>query len=189
VKIYTKSGDQGKTSLASLDRVSKSSLRIEVYGTIDELISQLGVLKDFIKLEPEHLEKHKKVVFSIEEKQHLLFRMNAKLALAKVPDRLLDPNASHQDVLTKFEQEIDKMNEDLTPLANFVIPGGDLRSSLAHSCRCICRRAERLLVKLYEKEDQHISFISIINRLSDWLFVFARYLTKIFNGQENLFKS
>jgi cob(I)alamin adenosyltransferase len=181
-KIYTKVGDKGKTMLASGEKVFKYSDRIEAYGSIDELNAFVGELCDYyLSSTPNgEFKKHLKTI------QQELFDVGGELA---TPAKFLD--TSKQQVVTKadiarLETEIDTFNEQLAPLTNFVLPGGHLLNSKAHICRTICRRAERLIVKLSESEEIREETRIYVNRLSDWFFVFSRLLSKKYQAEEVL---
>ena len=157
MKIYTKTGDKGTTSLIGGTKVMKSHERIEAYGTLDELNSHIGLCRDLI-----------------EEK-------NSKELLEEIQDRLFTIGAA----LVKIEQAIDSMDELLEPLRAFILPGGHPIVSQLHIARCVCRRAERLMVALLLGEDVHENrMIKYINRLSDFLFTLSRYMAKLLNARE-----
>lgn len=179
-KIYTKKGDKGKTSLLGGKRVPKYHIRVEAYGTIDELKSYLALVYDY---QSKDIIKNK--VCFIQEK---LFRIEALIAC---DDKALYknlPQISEEDV-EFLEFEIDSMNKELPELKNFIIPGGNISSSHAHVARCICRRAERLVVKLSEKIPIEDILIKYLNRLSDYLFVLARFLILDKTHKENVWKT
>lgn len=160
-KIYTKTGDKGTTSLIGGTKVLKSDLRIEAYGTVDELSSWIGLCKDLLN------EKS-----LLQEIQDRLFTINASLACDPQKEtKLAIPDLKEEDI-TLLEQEMDRMNETIPPLKSFVLPGGHPTLSQLHITRCVCRRAERCCVRLEEVEPIIIKYI---NRLSDYLFVLARY--------------
>lgn len=172
-KIYTKIGDKGKTMLATGEKVDKFSDRIEAYGAVDELNSFVGELSDM--LSSFSLETEFKPFLSTIQQE--LFDLGGELA---TPAAVLD--TSKQQVITKedisrLESEIDSFNETLAPLTNFVLPGGHVLNSKAHICRTICRRAERLIVKLSKTEEIRSESCIYVNRLSDWFFVFSRLLS------------
>lgn len=168
-KIYTKTGDAGKTSLIGGTKVSKSHLRIETYGTVDELNSYIGLAGDLITDD-----KSKEVLKEIQDR---LFTIGSSLACDPHKEPLMKiPDLKETDV-ELLEKEIDKMNEVLPPMKSFILPGGHPAVSTTHVARCICRRAERLCVNMQEHElfvDPLV--IKYINRLSDYLFVLARYI-------------
>ncbi|GAB3427527.1 cob(I)yrinic acid a,c-diamide adenosyltransferase [Niabella aquatica] len=166
-RIYTKTGDKGKTSLIGGTKVSKSDLRIESYGTVDELNAHIGLCKDLIKDEV--------AVSALQEIQDRLFIIGAALACdpdkpAKVP--LPDLHETDCELL---EKEIDRMDAALEPMKYFILPGGDVIISQLHIARCVCRRAERCCVRLNEAATVAPVIIQYLNRLSDYLFVLARY--------------
>jgi cob(I)alamin adenosyltransferase len=167
-KIYTKTGDLGKTSLIGGTKVPKSHIRIETYGTVDELNSHIGLLTDHLK------DEHTKAL--LKEIQDRLFTIGSSLACD--PDReplMKIPDLKEADI-TLLETEMDQMNEVLPAMKFFVLPGGHVSISQAHVCRCVCRRAERLCVSMQE-HDIFVEplVIKYLNRLSDYLFVVSRY--------------
>ena len=176
-KIYTKKGDQGKTSLIGGTKVSKSHLRIDSYGTIDELNSFIGLLSDFMP--PASDRKY------LKEVQDRLFTIGSALAVdpEKEP-RLKIPDLQPEDVRS-LEHQMDEMNNDLPALKSFLLPGGHPAVSMAHICRCICRRAERICVSLQESEGTvEPLIIQYLNRLSDYFFILARYNAKLLSVEE-----
>lgn len=168
MKIYTKTGDAGKTSLIGGTKVSKSHQRIETYGTIDELNSFTGLSLD-------HLQSYS-IENVLAEIQDRLFTIGS--ALACDPDKetkLKIPDLNETDV-TLLENEMDKMNEVLPVMNSFILPGGHVAVSTLHITRCVCRRAERLCVGLEKNKDETDPLIiKYLNRLSDYLFVLARF--------------
>ena len=176
-KIYTKTGDTGKTSLIGGTKVAKSHIRIDSYGTIDELNSYIGLVSDHFDYE------HSKV--ALKEIQDRLFTIGSSLACDPEKEPLMKmPDLKEEDV-NFLEKEIDAMNEELAPMKNFILPGGHVAISTAHVARCICRRAERICVAMQEAEifiDPLV--IKYINRLSDYLFVLARYIGHVYNVAE-----
>ena len=176
MKIYTKTGDKGKTSLFGGTRVPKYNLRIEAYGTIDELNSFIGLIRD---------QKIDKKSFDVLIKiQNELFTLGSMLAtpenkklLKNGQERLNIPKVTEKDI-EFLENEMDQMNEHLPSMTNFILPGGNTTVSYCHIARTICRRAERITVNLSEEEVIDLICISYLNRLSDYLFVLARKLTK-----------
>jgi len=166
MKIYTKGGDGGQTSLFGGRRLPKSHLRIEVYGTVDELNSWLG------KLTSEGIpEDCTQFVNAIQQD---LFLMGSHLAATDDVRSKLPEWPGQAEI--KMEQEIDRMDAFLSPLTNFILPGGSPSSATAHLCRCVCRRAERLMVALSIDETVSPDLIRYLNRLSDYLFTLARFL-------------
>jgi len=168
LKIYTKTGDLGKTSLIGGTKVPKSNLRIESYGTVDELNSHIGLVSDLFTNE------HTRVI--LKEIQDRLFTVGSSLACD--PDKaplMKIPDLKEADVVL-LEKEIDAMNDVLPAMKHFILPGGHQAVSSTHIARCVCRRAERLCVNMQEHElfvDPLV--IKYINRLSDYLFVLSRY--------------
>ncbi len=176
MKIYTKTGDKGKTSLIGGTRVPKHDLRIEAYGTVDELNSFMGLLRDKIKDET-----LKKTIIKI---QNELFNLGAFLALDPAKKRLpngknrLDLPVIDQTAIEGLELQIDQLNEELPPMTHFILPGGHETVSTCHICRSIARRTERKITALAEVSEIEENWIKYINRLSDYLFVLARKLSK-----------
>jgi cob(I)alamin adenosyltransferase len=174
MKIYTKTGDKGETGLFGGGRVSKSSERIEAYGTIDELNSFIGLAITEIKSED-----IKKLLQKI---QNQLFTVGSDLATiwTSKTEKLNIPRVTKEFYL-EAEKEIDKFENELEPLKNFILPGGSKSSSLLHICRTICRRAERRIIALnkIEKINEHI--VIYLNRLSDLFFVLSRFENKVSN--------
>lgn len=168
IKIYTKTGDLGKTSLIGGTKVAKSNIRIEAYGTIDELNSFIGLTAD------QFTHEHSKKI--LKEIQDRLFTIGSSLACDPDKEPLLKiPDLEEPDI-ELLEREIDQMNDELTPMRSFILPGGHTAISTAHVTRCVCRRAERLCVNMQEHElFVEPLVIKYLNRLSDYLFVLARY--------------
>lgn len=179
MKIYTKTGDQGQTSLLSGGRVSKSDIRIEAYGTVDELNSYLGLVRD--------QEVNKVRSELLEEIQEKLFVIGAILAAGKDPEKMKLPQVLNEDV-EKLEAEIDMMEGALSPLKNFILPGGHHSVSYTHITRCICRRAERLVIALHEQHPVNTIIIIYLNRLSDYLFVLSRKMSLELGVEEHVWK-
>ncbi len=176
MKIYTKTGDKGTTSLFGGTRVPKYNGRIEAYGTIDELNSHIGLLRD------QKIDKH--TIDVLIKIQNELFTLGAVLATPKDKeqlkngkDRLNIPKVTENDI-TFLETEMDTMNSKLPIMTNFILPGGHPMVSICHIARCVCRRAERLCVLVAENEDVDNIVLMYLNRLSDYLFVLARKLSK-----------
>ena len=180
-KVYTKSGDKGKTSLATGERVSKSDLQIECYGTIDELNSLVGLLRDMLPKNKFFTDSSEKLLWI----QNLLFDIGAEIASNPENIKRLNLNVFNSKHTTTLEQTIDLLSEELPELKNFVLPGGHMASSQAHVLRTVCRRAERYLVKYNLNFEQVNPDISIfINRLSDYFFVLARYIVVKTDNEE-----
>lgn len=174
-KIYTRTGDKGSTALIGGTRVPKYHDRIEAYGTVDELNAWVGLLRD------QEIDGHSKEILL--EIQDRLFTIESLLAA--------DPDAGvvklpllHEEDITLLEKEIDKMNEQLSELTTFILPGGHPIVSYCHLARTVCRRAERLVIKLSTKYSVEPLVIVYLNRLSDYFFVLSRYFSKNFNSTE-----
>lgn len=182
MKIYTKTGDKGTTALFGGSRVPKHHIRIESYGTLDELNSHLGMLRDLIK----DSELHTQIITI----QNRLFTIGSTLAtdpkraVLKSGKQRLDIVAISEKDIAFLEQKIDQMNEQLPPMTHFVLPGGHPAVSTCHIARSVCRRAERLATSLYENEPFDAKVLQYLNRLSDYLFVVARKLTQDLQVEE-----
>ncbi len=164
--IYTKTGDKGETALFGGKRVLKSHLRVDAYGTVDELNAFIGLLCDALESAP--------VKTSLQQIQHRLFSIGAHLA--SDPDKSPQaPDLTARDI-QYLEDGIDEMEDHLPVLKNFILPGGHPVVSLCHVCRTVCRRAERLVVALHEQEPVDDRVLQYLNRLSDYFFVLARQL-------------
>lgn len=174
-KIYTKKGDTGKTSLIGGTRVSKNHIRIEAYGTVDELNSWLGLLRDETADEAT-----KDILINV---QNRLFDTGSLLAADPEHNKMKLPELSENDIVL-LEKEIDKMNETLPPIKNFLLPGGHVVVSHCHIARCVCRRAERRVTQLSEESPVEPLIIKYLNRLSDYLFVLSRKLAADYHIQE-----
>jgi cob(I)alamin adenosyltransferase len=177
LKIYTKTGDLGKTSLIGGTKVPKSHIRIETYGTVDELNSYIGLVSDHIS------DEHSKL--ALKEIQDRLFTIGSSLACDPEKEPLMKmPDLKEADI-SLLEKEIDTMNEVLPPMKSFLLPGGHIAVSTTHVARCICRRAERCCVNMQE-QDLFVDplVIKYLNRLSDYLFVLSRYIGHLLNAQE-----
>jgi cob(I)alamin adenosyltransferase len=170
LKIYTKTGDLGKTSLIGGTKVPKSHIRIDTYGTVDELNSWVGVVGDYTS------DTHSKSI--LKEIQDRLFTIGSSLACDPEKEPLMKiPDLKESDI-NLLEREIDHMNDVLAPMKFFVLPGGHLAVSQTHIARCVCRRAERCCVNMQE-QDIFVEplVIKYLNRLSDYLFVLSRYFS------------
>jgi len=182
MKIYTKTGDKGTTALFGGTRVSKHHIRIDSYGTIDELNAWLGLIRD------QEIDTHSKKLLAII--QDKLFTLGAILAtdpgkalLKSGKERLNIPKINASDI-ELLEKEMDAMNESLPPMTHFILPGGHTTVSYCHIARTVCRRAERMATQLFKKEPFEENVLSYINRLSDYLFVLARKLSKDLKADE-----
>lgn len=182
MKVYTKTGDNGTTALFGGTRVPKDHIRIESYGTIDELNSYIGLIRD------QEINSHyKEILIEIQDR---LFTIGAILAtppekeVMKNGERRLKNLGITEADIELLEKEIDKMEETLPPMTHFVLPGGHQTVSYCHITRCVCRRAERLAVHLSHNEPVAETAIKYLNRLSDYLFVLARKLSDDLRADE-----
>lgn len=182
MKIYTKTGDKGTTSLFGGTRVPKHHIRIESYGTVDELNSYIGLLRD-----QEIASETKQLLTRIQDRLFTIGSIMAtdpeKAVLKSGKERLNIPKISEEDI-TLLEKEMDDMNEELPPMTHFILPGGHQAVSFCHITRCVCRRAERLATALYEMSPFDELVLQYLNRLSDYLFVLARKLSKDLQAEE-----
>jgi cob(I)alamin adenosyltransferase len=167
-KIYTKTGDKGQTSLIGGTRVPKHHIRIEAYGTVDELNSHIGLIRDQ-KMDAATID----LLIEIQDR---LFTIGSSLASDPGKSKMKIPDLKEEDI-TLLEKEMDKMDESLPEMKSFVLPGGHTTVSYCHIARCVCRRAERLVIHLAESEEVSPLVIKYLNRLSDYLFVLSRKLT------------
>lgn len=180
MKIYTKTGDDGTTALYGGLRLSKAALRIEAYGTVDELNSFLGLLTTYLE-EQEFIDLMQNI-------QSRLFDIGTHLAAEPGKKNLILPEIP-EDAITLLEKYIDKMNEKLPELKFFILPGGNRAAAVCHVARTVCRRAERNIVRLAENDDIASILIQYLNRLSDFLFVLARKMAHDGNSSEIVWKS
>ena len=175
MKIYTKKGDTGKTSLIGGVKVPKSNIRIQAYGTVDELNSFIGLIRDAFP------DAHtSKILYQV---QCLLFTIGSHLASAPGKSHMALPSITENDV-TLLESEMDQMTAKLPELTHFILPGGQIASSYCHIARCVCRRAERLIVELSETEPVELIIIKYVNRLSDYFFVLSRKIHSDYKIEE-----
>ncbi len=167
MKIYTKTGDKGETSLFGGKRVKKDDARIEAYGTVDELNSVLGLVSSFTE--------NKEIKEIVENLQQQLFTVGADLAtpIEKTDSKRI--KRVSEELTIELEKLVDNVDEKIPELRNFILPGGNKAASLLHFARTICRRAERRVIALSEKENINDAIVVYLNRLSDLLFVMARY--------------
>lgn len=173
-KIYTRTGDDGTTGMADGSRLSKSDLRFDAMGKVDLLNSQIGLLRGY--LAPAHCEFDS----NLSRIQHQLFNLGGELAMPEYTGII-------PDYVAELEQQIDDWNAQLPPLKDFILPAGSIATSQVHIARCYCREAERILVALNARDSNvGIASLQFINRLSDWLFVLARVVARLDNGQEVL---
>lgn len=183
-RIYTRTGDKGETGLAGGVRVPKDSDRIEAYGTVDELNSILGIVRSFLKEIPPR-EVFQKIDPKLYKIQNILFVVGADLATA--PGKTYPNRVFVQDKqVTELENWMDEWQADLKPLPEFILPGGGKISSFLHQARTVCRRAERITIRLSRKEEVRGEVLRYLNRLSDALFVLARWLAERLGEEESL---
>ena len=175
MKIYTKTGDKGETSLIGGYRVSKSDLRIESYGTVDELNSWLGLIVEFLPQER---------IDEVQSIQSLLFSMGAQLASKSKEQKRPFPEVSTADIKA-LETHIDEYEELLPRMTHFILPGGNKGAAHAHIARCVCRRAERIVVQLSRIDFVDDKVLVYLNRLSDYLFCLARALA-FWDGKDEI---
>jgi cob(I)alamin adenosyltransferase len=179
MKIYTKTGDEGNTSLFGGKRVSKADLRIDTYGTVDELNSWIGLVRD-----QGVNQKRKSVLVDIQDR---LFTIGSILATEPGNTKVKIPSLSETDVQF-LEKEIDLMESELEPMRSFILPGGHQAISFCHVARTVCRRAERLCTALHLNEPTNPLVIQYLNRLSDYLFVLSRKMSAELNAEETAWK-
>jgi cob(I)alamin adenosyltransferase len=179
-RIYTKTGDKGETALFGGRRVPKSDLRVDAYGTVDELNSFIGLLRDSTE------NQYVREILALT--QHRLFTLGAHLA--SDPDKHPPTPDLLTDDITLLENEMDAMDEHLPPLKHFILPGGHPTVSICHLCRTVCRRAERLTVALVQSgEPVDDLALQYLNRLSDYFFLLARFLAKDLGVEEVIWKT
>lgn len=174
-KIYTKTGDKGQTSLIGGTRLPKHHIRIEAYGTVDELNSHIGLLRDVIE-DP----STKELLVSIQDR---LFTIGSHLAADPVKNKMELPALFEEDI-TALEKAIDVIDGLVPEMKSFVLPGGHIHVSYCHIARCVCRRAERAVLRLAENESVEDITFKYLNRLSDYLFMLSRWLTFHYKAEE-----
>lgn len=179
MKIYTKKGDKGSTGLIGGTRVPKSSLRIEAYGTVDELNSYIGFLRD-----QDIAIVYKEQLIEIQDR---LFTIGSSLASDPEKSKMKIPDLHASDI-ELLEKWMDEMDEQLPPMTSFILPGGHQTVSISHVARCVCRRAERIIVDLEHNEFVAELVLQYMNRLSDYLFVLGRKIGKDLNAPEQPWK-
>ncbi len=178
VRVYTKTGDGGTTSLIGGERVSKADLRVEAYGTVDELAAHLALLGDMMRAKKGFGEQ----VAAIGEIQKDLMIIEALLAVGRGGEGKVAPLP--EGAVERLEKEIDSMGEGLPPLTGFVLPGGDPIVSQSHVCRTVCRRAERASIRVSDEYSVPLVVVHYLNRLSDWLYVVGRKAVEILHVKE-----
>jgi cob(I)alamin adenosyltransferase len=179
MKIYTKTGDTGKTSLLGGKRVSKADLRIDAYGTVDELNSYIGLLRD------QKINQKREAL--LKEVQDRLFTIGATLATEPGKQNVKRPDL-HEEDLELLEREIDNMESQLPALKHFILPGGHQVVSFCHIARTVCRRTERCVIDLMQIEEVDEIIVKYLNRLSDYLFVLGRLISQDLEVEEVTWK-
>lgn len=181
MKIYTKKGDEGFTSLFGAGSYSKDHIRIEAYGTVDELNSVIGAVTAEIAVVSANLDESEssssflQMIHLLQEIQKQLFVIGAELATPN-PSQKMEAGFIQLSHVSILEKEIDQMETELKPLTQFILPGGSKPASLLHLARTVCRRAERKVISLFHEEKVRSEVIVYLNRLSDYLFVMARFV-------------
>ncbi|SVA24149.1 uncharacterized protein METZ01_LOCUS77003 [marine metagenome] len=184
-KVYTRTGDAGKTRLIGGEKRWKDDARVEAYGTVDELNSEIGLCRELLKEQKE--DQFSSLIRFLKSTQNELFNLGTQLASAEDRDSDNLPRLSH-DAISKLESEIDTANELLSELTSFVLPGGSVINAQFHMARNVCRRAERRTVTLARNETVDQENIRYLNRLSDALFVWSRWVSHILKDDENLWE-
>ncbi|GGK08017.1 ATP--cob(I)alamin adenosyltransferase [Lentibacillus kapialis] len=184
MRIYTRKGDKGKTSLIYGERVPKSDLRVEAYGTCDEANSMIGLALSF--LDKEEWEDKDVFLEQMRRSQTILFHVGAELATPNDKEVAWKLKQEH---INELEKRMDAWDKHLEMLHNFILPSGHSASSALHAARTVARRAERTAIALSEQEQVNPLVISYLNRLSDFLFVAARYVNKALDGKETPLKA
>ena len=183
-KVYTRTGDGGETGLVGGRRIAKEHLRIEAYGTVDELNSVIGLSRSFLAQKEDSLHRDK-LDLILEAVQQRLFDIGSELAT--LPGDEYEGQVKVKEADTQWMEEvIDLMNEDLEPLKSFILPGGTPLNAFLHQSRTVCRRAERAILRLHRGETVSASIRTFINRLSDFLFVCGRWVAVMLNEEEVL---
>lgn len=181
MKIYTKTGDEGMTSLVGGERVSKTHIRVESYGTIDELNSHIGLLSAHAE---ELLPADDPDVILLEAVQNHLFVVGSYLATNQENRQLREKAILTPNAVEMLEKAIDRIQETLPPFRAFLLPGGGVAASQAHVCRTVCRRAERVILALSQEAEVNDLVRQYVNRLSDYLFILARKLNIVAGKEE-----
>ena len=183
-KVYTRTGDEGETGLVGGRRIAKEHLRIEAYGTVDELNSVIGLSRSFLAQKEDSLHRDK-LDLILEAVQQRLFDIGSELAT--LPGDEYEGQVKVKEADTQWMEEvIDLMNEDLEPLKSFILPGVTPLNAFLHQSRTVCRRAERAILRLHRGETVSASIRTFINRLSDFLFVCGRWVAVMLNEEEVL---
>jgi cob(I)alamin adenosyltransferase len=186
-RIYTRAGDAGQTRLAGGQRVSKDDLRIECYGTVDELNSFIGLARITAEELSARVERLTELARALRRIQHELFNLGSILATLPEDVHPKQPRVTDRDV-ERLESEIDLVNNELAPLRSFVLPGGSRLEAELHICRTVCRRAERLLTRLAREQSVPAEALRYLNRLSDAFFVWSRWANHVAGCAEALWE-
>ncbi len=186
-RIYTRTGDAGETHLAGGQRILKDDLRIECYGTVDELNAQMGVARVIAQEQAKRVERLSQFGGILKRVQHELFNLGSILATLPEDVHPKQPRITPVEI-RQLETEIDAANEELQPLRSFVLPGGSALEAQLHVCRTVCRRAERLAVHLAREQNLPSEIVKYLNRLSDALFVWSRWVNRISDQEETLWE-
>ncbi len=176
MKVYTKTGDKGKTSLIGGTRVVKNDVRLEAYGTVDELNSHIGLLRSYVQEED-----LKEILIEI---QNQLFKIGSYLAVDVSVSKMRSDFQLDEVRIELLEKEIDRMEGSLAPLTGFILPGGHRATGACHIARTVCRRAERRVIDIQDIYDIDSWIVRYLNRLSDFLFVLSRYMANYFGLDE-----
>lgn len=192
-KVYTKTGDQGMTSLVGGIRIDKASVRLEAYGTVDELSSHLGLLSSMLRnshgdFDETILQECKATEMLLERIQNTLFNVCSYLATDTFQTPVYESAKLNPEEIEVLEREVDAITPNLPVLHSFVLPGGSMAASQAHVCRTVCRRAERRIVALTHEAEINPDVLRYVNRLSDYLFVLSRRLNVIAKEEEKIWK-
>lgn len=181
-KVYTRTGDQGKTGLVSGNRISKGDARIDLYGELDELNSRVGVGASYLALDVEF----KQVLNFLHHIQSAIFDLGSNLACEVENRKKYNLPQISDEYIAEMEHEIDRMDHELAPLKSFILPGGSLTSSAFHVCRTGARNVERKLIQYHEQTQEELpqNAAIFLNRLSDYFFILARYVNKMKNIEE-----
>ena len=186
-RIYTRMGDAGETRLVGGQRIAKDDLRIECYGTVDELNSFVGAARATAEQLGAREERLPRFAITLKRVQHELFNLGSILATLPEDVHPKQPRVTAADV-TQLERDIDEANAELEPLRSFVLPGGSRLDAELHICRTVCRRAERLLVSLGKRQSVEPEGLRYLNRLSDALFVWSRWVNGVLGAPETLWQ-
>lgn len=187
-KVYTRTGDAGTTRLIGGETVSKAAARIDSYGTVDELQAVLGMLRASLRESAEHRDEAERLDAVLDEVQNDLFDLGS--VLSTPPDEVeRSPASVSPERIAFLEESMDAWLAEQEPLRSFILSGGGRYSAVAHLARTVCRRAERCVVRLGEEEPVPAEVAGYLNRLSDWLFVLARHLARVFGEEEPLWRT